>query len=164
PLFRSDAAERLHADQRSAWRAFPREARERARRRAGADSADERHRVRVEFTTDPIRDGAVAEPVDLVVILPHPVDPRIVAQDLAYPLHSPTLVELQVLRRLHLLQPGAEHLELGADGPVDGRGAHDVAPQPVSMAGQGERVRVDPAGAVQQRVTGPDPVRVEEMT
>src|SRR5690606_41198128 len=61
-----------------------------------------------------------------------------------------------------LFQRGPEDLQLDAQGAVHGRGAHDVALHPVPVAGEREGVGVDAAGAVDERVAGPDGTGLQE--
>ena len=79
------------------------------------------------------------------------------------PADPEVLVELQVVRRRHLFDGRTEDLQLDPQRPVDRRRADDVALHPVPVAGQRQRVRVDPAGAVDQRVTGPDRAGLQQM-
>src|SRR5690606_15166022 len=61
-----------------------------------------------------------------------------------------------------LFQRGPEDLQLDAQGAVHGRGAHDVALHAVPVAGEREGVGVDAAGAVDERVAGPDGTGLQE--
>src|SRR5690606_9515199 len=97
-----------------------------------------------------VGDLVVAEVVDVVVVLAHPVPARVFGEDLPHAPHAQLLVQLQVLRGGDLFHGGAENLQLGPRGGVDGGGRDDVAVHAVAVAGQCQGVGVDAAGAVDQ--------------
>lgn len=162
-----DTAEGLHADEFDVGGVLPQIAGEGAGGGARADAADQGQAapapVPARRPSDPLRHRPVAQVVDVVVVLPHPVVLRVLREDLVDARDPPLLVQLQVVAGLHPLQRRPEHGQLGAQRAVDGRRPDDVTAHAVAVAGQREGVRVDPAGAVQQGVPAPHRPRVEQM-
>jgi hypothetical protein len=160
-----DAAEGLDADELDGRIAAAQRLDEAARRRTGADAGDDRQRSQRgagQGVGHEPGQVVVAEVVDGVVVLAHPVHVRVLGQQLLHPGDAAVLVKAQVVGRGHLVDGGSEDLELGPHGRRDRGRGDDVAAHPVAVAGQGQGQGVDPAGAVDERVAGCDRAVVEE--
>lgn len=156
------AAERLDAHQPHRPPRLPQRAGQSTGGGARAHRADHRQRAPGQRRGEQLGELPVALVVDLVVVLPHPVEVRPLRQQPAHMAHPQLLVQAQALRGRHRVDRRTEDLQLRPHGGVHGGGGDDVAAQPVAVAGHGERQRVDAAGAVDQGLPGDHPAPAQQ--